>query len=231
MKYNSIVKATFLKRPNRFIAHVIVDGKETIAHIPNTGRCRELLVAGCTVYLDIASNPNRKTQYTLIAVEKVMSNGEIKIVNMDSSAPNNLVEEWLLAGNLFGADCHIKREVTYKDSRFDFYVEYDHKKAYIEVKGVTLEMDGVAMFPDAPTERGLKHVFELCDCVNNGYEGYIIFVVKMGGCEYFAPNEKTHSAFAEGLRFALANGVNIMALECTVADDRLEISKELKLKI
>lgn len=231
MKYNSVIKAEFVKRPNRFIAHVLIDGKEVIAHVRNTGRCRELLIPGCTVYLEKSENTNRKTPYTLVAVEKKLPYGDIATINMDSTAPNNLVEEWLRKGNLFGNEAYIKREVSYGDSRFDFYVETGDAKSFIEVKGVTLENDGVAMFPDAPTERGIKHLSELCRCVSEGYNGYIIFVVKMEGIKYFTPNRNTHPAFADALEKAVSCGVKVMVLDCYVTPSALEVKGEVELRI
>ncbi len=231
LKYNNVIKAIFLKRPNRFIAHVLIDGVEAVAHVRNTGRCRELLIPGCTVYLEKSSNQNRKTSYTLISVEKILLDGSVQIVNMDSAAPNNVVEEWLREGNLFGDGAYIKREVVYGDSRFDFYIEHGDRKAFIEVKGVTLEVDGVAMFPDAPTERGVKHLSELCRCVENGYEGYVIFVIKMSGMKYFTPNIQTHPQFAIQLKRSMASGVRVLALECDVTEDSLNIKREITVKL
>lgn len=231
MKYSNIIKAIFLKRPNRFIAHVLIDGEEAVAHVRNTGRCRELLIPGCTVYLEKLSNPNRKTPYTLIAVEKNLPNGSVQMVNMDSTAPNNVVEEWLREGNLFGDGAYIKREAVFGDSRFDFYVEEGERKAFIEVKGVTLELDGIAMFPDAPTERGVKHLSELCRCVEIGYEGYIVFVVKMREIKYFTPNIQTHPQFAYQLKKSVELGVRALALECEVTEDSLDIKRRLPIKL
>ena len=174
MRYENITEGIFLKRPNRFIAHVEIDKRVEVCHVKNTGRCRELLVPGTPVFLEKSSNPNRKTQYDLIAVKK----GN-RLINMDSQIPNKVVEEWLLKGNLFGEGAVVKREVTYGNSRFDLYIETPDKKCFMEIKGVTLEEDGVVRFPDAPTQRGVKHVKELCRCIEDGYQAYIMFVIQM----------------------------------------------------
>ena len=174
MKYNNVIKGTFLERPNRFIAKVLINGIVETVHVKNTGRCKELLVNNATVYLEKSNNPNRKTKYDLIAVEKQYKNN-FNLINMDSQSPNDVVYEWIKKGELFSQNAVIKREVKYGSSRFDIYVEEADRKAFVEVKGVTLENDGVALFPDAPTERGIKHINELSNCVKNGYEAFIIF--------------------------------------------------------
>ena len=230
MKYEQIVRGTFLERPNRFIAYVEIAGKKEIVHVKNTGRCRELLIPGATVYLEKGNNPERKTAYDLVAVEKEMpaavsdssteATDSIKntkrLINMDSQAPNKVVEEWLLKKELFSDLVSLRPETTYGKSRFDFYVEYDHKKAFIEVKGVTLERDNVAMFPDAPSERAVKHVEELIRAKEDGYEAYIILVIQMKDVQYFLPNRETHLQFAEALKKAADAGVKILAYDCTV---------------
>lgn len=223
MKYENIREGIFLKRPNRFIAHVEIDKKVEICHVKNTGRCRELLVPGTAVFLEKSSSPNRKTQYDLIAVQK----GE-RLINMDSQIPNKVVEEWLLEGNLFGKEAVVKREVTYGNSRFDLYIESQGRKCFMEVKGVTLEENGVARFPDAPTERGVKHVRELCRCIEEGYEAYIMFVIQMEDVKYFEPNEATHPAFGEALREAKKAGVHILAYACEVRKDLINLSKPVR---
>ena len=223
MKYEHIVTGRFLKRPNRFIAHVEIDEKVEICHVKNTGRCRELLVPGTPVFLEKSGNPNRKTQYDLIAVKK----GE-RLINMDSQIPNKVVEEWLLKGNLFGKEARVKREVTYGNSRFDLYIESQGRKCFMEVKGVTLEEDGVVRFPDAPTERGVKHVKELCRCIEDGYEAYIMFVVQMANVKYFEPNEATHPEFGAALREAQQAGVHILAYACDVRKDLINLSKPVR---
>ena len=224
MKYNNIVEGRFIERPNRFIAKVEIGGVTETVHVKNTGRCRELLVKGTTVYLEKSNNPERKTGYDLIAVLK---NGKT-LINMDSQIPNAVTEEWLRKGNLFSKDAVIRREVTHNKSRFDFYIEEGGRKIFLEVKGCTLETDGIARFPDAPTERGVKHINELIDCTNLGFEAYILFVIQMKGIKHFEPNDKTHSAFGDALRNAESKGVRILAYDCNVTKDTIEIDKEIK---
>lgn len=226
MKYKNTIEGIFISRPNRFIAHVSVNGATLICHVKNTGRCRELLVPGCRVILEDSNNPLRKTKYDLIAVYK----GD-KLINMDSQAPNKVVGEWLAAGALSGGVTLIKPECIYRNSRFDFYIEADGRKIFAEVKGVTLEENGVVLFPDAPTERGVKHINELIDAVKNGYEAYIFFVIQMRECLYFTPNEKTHPEFAEALRLAARSGVHIRALNCSVCEDEISIVEEVTVKL
>lgn len=229
MKYNNIVKGLFLDRPNRFIAHVKVNGEEVICHVKNTGRCKELLIPGkTTVYLeDHGTNTKRKTRYSLISVIKETKNGDI-LINMDSQAPNKVAKEWLESGGLGKKITYIKPEKTYLDSRFDIYFEYDDEngnkvKAFMEVKGVTLEDDGVVRFPDAPTERGTKHVNELIKAKEEGYESYILFVVQLEDFKYFEANKKTDPKFAEALKNAEDKGVHIIAKSCKVTSDSLKI--------
>lgn len=216
MKYANVVPGRFLCRPNRFIAHVEVGGQQVVAHVKNTGRCRELLVPGCTVYLAPAADPARKTKYDLIAVEKQRGNAPALLINMDSQAPNAAAEEWLRTGALFSGDAVIRREVRHGASRFDFYVEDGGRRAFLEVKGVTLEDNGAVLFPDAPTERGIKHIQELTACLEQGYEAYILFVVQLKGARLFRPNDMTHPAFGAALRAARAAGVHILAMDCRV---------------
>lgn len=223
MKYKNIEEGTFIRRPNRFIAHVEMNGKEEICHVKNTGRCRELLVPGTPVFLEKSDNPNRKTQYDLIAVKK----GN-RLINMDSQIPNKVVEEWLLEGNLFGKDAKIRREVIYGNSRFDLYIESQGRKIFMEVKGVTLEDDGVVRFPDAPTLRGVKHVNELCQCIKDGYEAYIMFVIQMEDVKYFEPNNITHPEFGQALKEAEEAGVNILAYSCNVRKDLINLLKPVR---
>lgn len=222
MHYSNIQRATFLRRPNRFIAHIEVDGREEVCHVKNTGRCRELLTDRATIYVEHHDNPNRKTKYSLIAVEK----GDL-LINMDSQAPNKVVREWLLAKEPFGKVKLMKPECTYGSSRFDFYLETEAEKIFIEVKGVTLEEDGIVRFPDAPTERGIKHLEELCACVEAGYKAAVIFVVQMEGMQHFEPNDKTHPQFGEALRQARKAGVQVLAYECKVTPSSLEITKSI----
>lgn len=218
MKYKDIKSGIFLSRPNRFIAKVEVDGVVTTCHVKNTGRCRELLLPGVTVYVEKSDNPARKTGFSLIAVRK----GE-RLINMDSQAPNKAVQEWLLKGNLLKDMMSVKAEKSYGESRFDFYMETADKKIFMEVKGVTLEENGVAMFPDAPTLRGVKHIKELCHCVKEGYEAYILFVIQMDKVELFKPNDGTHPEFGEALREAKKQGVHVLAMDCIIAEDSMEL--------
>ena len=224
MKYKNIVEGKFIERPNRFIAKVEIDGVTETVHVKNTGRCRELLVKGSTVYLEKSNNPERKTGYDLIAVLKNGNN----IINMDSQIPNAVTEEWLNKGNLFSKDAVIRREVTHNKSRFDFYIEDGDRKIFLEVKGCTLETDDIARFPDAPTERGVKHINELIDCKNLGLEAYILFVIQMKGIKHFEPNDITHTALGDALRRAEKSGVKILAYDCIVTPDSIEIDKEVK---
>lgn len=226
MKYENIVQGEFVERPNRFIARVIIDGNIETVHVKNTGRCKELLIKGRTVYLSRAANPERKTKYDLIAVDK-----DGLLINMDSQIPNGAAEEWLRKGNVFSENAVIRREVTYGKSRFDLYIEDGDKRAFMEVKGVTLENDGVVMFPDAPTERGVKHIRELMTCINDGYEAYILFVIQMNGVKFFCPNYKTHPEFAAALKEAAEAGVKVLAVECDVARDSIEISRRVEIKL
>ena len=221
MKYENIEPAIFLERPNRFIAYVEQAGKRQICHVKNTGRCRELLLPGCEIYVQRQENPARKTPLDLIAVKK----GE-KLINMDSQIPNRVVEEWLRKGNLFGADARIRTEFRFGNSRFDFYVEAGERRIFMEVKGVTLEENGMARFPDAPTERGVKHVQELAACRKEGYEAYLFFVIQMKGISFLEPNDKTHPAFGEALRRAAAEGVHILAYDCIVKPDTIEMDQK-----
>ncbi|MBO5604762.1 MAG: DNA/RNA nuclease SfsA [Acidaminococcaceae bacterium] len=231
MKYNRVIPGVFLKRPNRFIAHVCINGKEEVCHVKNTGRCKELLVPGCTVYCAVSDNPNRKTKFDLIAVEKKMENSAL-LINMDSQAPNAAVKEWLASGaSPFGQIDLLKPECRHGNSRFDFYLECNKRKIFIEVKGVTLEDDGVVLFPDAPTERGVKHVHELIQCHGEGYETYILFVVQMERARYFTPNRKTHPEFADALYEAKQAGVELLAYMCTVSPDEMKLDKPLKIKL
>ncbi len=221
----SVVKARFLARPNRFIALVELDGETVTVHVRNTGRCRELLPPGATVYLAAAerrpeaqvAKAQRKTPYDLVAVEKVRPDGSVLLINMDSQAPNAIAAEWLPTSGLFSEDATFKREVTHGDSRFDFCITGgEGARAYLEVKGCTLEREGVAYFPDAPTERGVKHIRELTALARGGEPAYILFVVQMKGITALCPNDETHKAFGDALREAEAAGVRILAVDCTV---------------
>ena len=228
MKYKGRIKeGVFLSRPNRFIAYVMVDGREEKCHVKNTGRCRELLVPGCKVYLEESENPNRSTRFDLIATEKKVGDSSI-LINMDSQAPNSVVEEWLRKGELFGEKAEVKREVTYSDSRFDFSITDESGRiSFLEVKGCTLEKNGVVMFPDAPTERGVKHVKELIKAKKEGYGAYILILVQMCGVKYFVPNWNTHPAFGEALREAERNGVVILCYDSIVTSDSITLFKSV----
>lgn len=228
IKYNHIIEATFIDRPNRFIAHCQVEGKEVLVHVKNTGRCKELLIPGVTVYLEYHDNPKRKTNYSLIAVQK-----GTRLINMDSQVTNKMCYEALEQGTLVlpgmsSPLTYIRGEYTYKNSRFDAYVKADDVEAFIEVKGVTLEEEGVVRFPDAPTERGVKHIYELVDAVKEGYKAYILFVIQMEGVQYFAPNNVTHKAFGEALAYAESQGVHILAYDSKVNPDGIELNKPVK---
>ena len=221
MTYDRICEGVFCARPNRFIAIVEIEGVPTECHVKNTGRCRELLVNGTKVYLQKSDNPSRKTQYDLIAVKK----GE-RLINMDSQAPNLAVKEFL--PKLFGDTALIRAETVFGSSRFDFYVETADRKIFVEVKGVTLEEEGIARFPDAPTERGIKHLQKLCTCVEQGYEAYVLFVIQMKNVKYFTPNDVTHPAFGEALREAQRQGVKILARDCVVTASSMRIADEVE---
>lgn len=218
MKYEQIRKAVFIERPNRFIAFVDLDGKRETVHVKNTGRCRELLIPGCNVYIQESDNPDRKTRWDLIAVEK-----GTRLINMDSQIPNYAVQEWIRQGNLFPDVTAIRPETVYGNSRFDFYVEAGNRRIFIEVKGVTLENNGVCLFPDAPSERAVKHLEELIRAEKEGYETYVFFVIQMKDVRYFIPNEDTHPAFAQMLRKAEKSGVRILAYDCDVTPDSIAI--------
>lgn len=223
MKYKNIVNGKFIDRPNRFIAHVEVDGEIQTVHVKNTGRCKELLQPNVTVYLEKSDNPNRKTLYDLIGVKKPREGKSPLLINMDSQAPNQAAETWLKKGKLFSKSATIKREVTFGKSRFDFYIEDGERKIFLEVKGVTLENDGIAAFPDAPTQRGVKHILELTECIKEGYEAYILFVIQMKEMKKLIPNDKTHEAFGAALRQASEMGVNVIAVDCVITPDSMTI--------
>lgn len=204
----------------------MVDGEAKVCHVKNTGRCKELLIPGCRVILEAANNAERKTAYDLVAVYK----GD-RLINMDSQAPNKVFGEWVALGNFLPGVTYIKPEFTYKSSRFDFYLEADGKKILVEVKGVTLEDGGIVMFPDAPTERGVKHINELIDATLNGYGAYIVFIIQMKDCRYFTPNEKAHPQFAHALRYARERGVTIRALNCNVTESSLKVIGDVEIKL
>lgn len=219
MKYKNVKKAIFIERPNRFIAYAKLDDEIVKCHVKNTGRCKELLISNETeVFLeDHGENTNRKTRYSLIKVNK---NG--RLINMDSQAPNQVAYEWLSSKALYENITCLKREQKYGNSRFDIYYERgDDIKGFMEVKGVTLEEDNVARFPDAPTERGIKHIYELIEAKKAGYEADILFVIQMKNIEHFEPNYRTHPEFGEALKVAKEAGVNIMAIDCYVTEDEV----------
>lgn len=226
MEYKKIKEGRFLNRPNRFIAQVEIDEKEETVHVKNTGRCRELLVPNAKVILEESDNPLRKTKYDLTAVYK----GKM-LINMDSQAPNKAVFEWLKNGGFVKNPVTVKAEKVFGSSRLDFYVESNEEKIFIEVKGVTLENQGIAKFPDAPTVRGTKHLKELIEAKKQGYRACVVFVIQMKGCKYFEPNSDTDFEFARCLKKAKNAGVEILALECNVTEKSMEIEKNIEVKL
>ena len=220
MRYDDVREGRFLSRPNRFIAHVALDGVTEVCHVKNTGRCRELLVPGAAVYLERAGNPARKTRYDLIAVRK----GGL-LINMDAQAPNRVFGEWAAAGGFLPGLTAIRPEFTWEDSRFDVRLEDGRGPVFVEVKGVTLEEDGEARFPDAPTERGAKHLRGLLRAVEQGYRAAVCFVIQMKGPAVFRPNDRTDPAFGQALRRAAAGGVAVLAVDCRVEPDSLVIDR------
>ena len=213
-----------MERPNRFIAYAELNGKKETIHVKNTGRCAELLLPGAVIYVQESGNPERKTKWDLIAVEKETGRGK-RLINMDSQIPNRVVQEWIEAGNLFPDVSLVRPETTYGNSRFDLYVEAGDRKIFIEVKGVTLEEDGVCRFPDAPSDRAVKHLEELIRAKKEGYEAYVFFVIQIKGVSYFTPNTDTHPAFAEALRGAKEAGVEILAYDCNVTPDSIVVAE------
>ena len=217
MQYENMVPGVFLARPNRFIAHVEIDGQVEVCHVKNTGRCRELLTPRAQVWCQRSNNPNRKTKYDLITVKK----GD-RLINMDSQAPNTAAKEWLLSGGL-GDVSDLKAEYTHGDSRFDFSFLMEGKRCFLEVKGVTLEDDGVCAFPDAPTERGVKHLKGLTQAAKDGYGAFVLFVIQMADVKYLRPHDERDPAFGAALREAAENGVTVMAMDCGVTEDTMQI--------
>lgn len=223
MKYQNTIKGRFLERPNRFIAYVDVEGNTETVHVKNTGRCKELLLPGCEVVLEISDNPNRKTKYDLIAVYKK----GLGWVNIDSQAPNAVVKEWLESGRSgFEGITYLKPEYNFGNSRVDFYLECGQRKILMEVKGCTLEIDKIGYFPDAPTERGVKHLKELSGAIDEGYETYIAFVIAMPEVKEVRPNVSTHPEFGEALKEARESGVKVLFLTCDVKTDELAITNK-----
>ena len=226
MHYQNVRAAKFIDRPNRFIAHVELDGSVETVHVKNTGRCRELLVPGCTVYLEKGTNPNRKTAYDLIAVEKGSS-----LINMDAQAPNKVFAEWAAAVGFLPDVTAIRPEYTYGGSRLDFCVETEGRLHLVEVKGVTLEENGNALFPDAPTERGVRHLHELMRAVEEGHRATAFFVIQMADVLDFAPNDTTHPAFGEALREAARRGVEIAAYTCRVTPETVTLDAPVPVRL
>lgn len=226
MFYKNIAAGKFISRPNRFIANVEIDGKVQVVHVKNTGRCKELLLPGSTVYCEKSDNPNRKTAYDLVAVEK----GKL-LINMDSQAPNAAFSEFIHDGSFKDGIEYIARERKYKNSRFDFYFKRKGKEYFAEVKGVTLEDEGVVLFPDAPTERGVKHLTELEDAVKNGYGGCVVFVVQLKEAKYFTPNRKTHPEFADKLKEVQKEEVEIFAYTCNVTPNSISLLSQIPVVI
>ena len=233
MIYHDIHPARFLARPNRFIAQVELDGRVETVHVKNTGRCRELLLPGCTVYLEGSANSARKTRYDLVAVEKVRPGLPPLFINMDAQAPNKVFAQWMEAGQ--GEALGLPRptllrpEKTWGNSRFDFYWELSKagrsRQGFVEVKGCTLEENGLALFPDAPTQRGVKHLRELMACRAAGYEAAVCVVIQMAGMTAFSPNDRTHPEFGAALREAAAAGVKVLAVECAAAPCSLTMTR------
>ena len=228
MRYGKVVKAEFLRRPNRFIAEVQINGRPETVHVKNTGRCRELLIPGATVYLEDCLQNTRKTRYDLIAVDKIRTGKPVLPVNMDSQSPNAAAAEWLSDCGMFSASAEIRREVRFGNSRFDLFVKDGDRQCFMEVKGVTLEHDGIAYFPDAPTERGVKHIRELIQCREAGFEAVILFVIQMKEIRQFRPHDAMHPAFGEALREAAAKGVKILAMDCRVTPESMVIDAPVK---
>lgn len=226
MQYGKILPARFLSRPNRFVARVEAEGEELVCHVKNTGRCRELLVPGATVWLEESPNPSRKTKFDLIAVEK----GD-RLINMDAQAPNKVFGEWAAAGGFREGLTLLRPETTYGSSRFDFYWKSSKSRGFVEVKGVTLEEDGVVRFPDAPTLRGVKHLDELAKAREAGYEAAVCFVIQMENVRWFAPNDETHPEFGQALRRAAQAGVEILAMDCAVTPQSLTMGKSVPIRL
>lgn len=225
MFYTNMVPGTFLSRPNRFIAYVEIDGRTETVHVKNTGRCRELLPAGAQVWCQRSDNPARKTKYDLITVRK----GEL-LINMDSQAPNIAAEEWLRSGGL-GEIENLRRETVHGDSRFDLSFVKDGRQCFLEVKGVTLENGGVCAFPDAPTERGAKHLRGLLRAAQEGYGAYVLFVIQMSPVRYLHPHDATDPQFGQALRQAAAGGVQVLAMDCRVTEDSMEIQSSVRVEL
>lgn len=225
MHYNNMAEGVFLRRPNRFLAYVEIQGREEVCHVKNTGRCRELLVPGAKVWCQVSDNPNRKTKFDLIAVEK----GK-RLINMDSQAPNKAAMEWLLSGGL-GEITNLRPETVHGDSRFDFSFVKEGRLCFLEVKGVTLENEGICAFPDAPTLRGTKHLQGLSQAVKDGFGAYVLFVIQMEEVKYLHANEKTDPAFANALRQAARDGVEVLAVQCRIQPEDMVITCPVEVRL
>ena len=225
MHYSNMIPGVFRRRPNRFIAHIEISGTEQICHVKNTGRCRELLPEGAQVWCQEFDSPARKTKYDLITVKKGS-----RLINMDSQAPNTAAKEWLLAGGL-GTISDLRAETVHGDSRFDFSFMKAGKSCFLEVKGVTLETDGVCAFPDAPTDRGTKHLRGLTEAAKAGFGAYVLFVIQMADVAYLHPNDRTDPAFGKALREAADAGVQLLAMDCLVTEDTMTIRKSVEIKL
>lgn len=225
MHYPNMVPGIFLDRPNRFIAHVEINGKVEVCHVKNTGRCRELLIPGATVWCQRSDNPARKTRYDLITVRKGS-----RLINMDSQAPNIAAKEWLLSGGL-GEIQDLKAEYTHGDSRYDFSFLRDGKRCFLEVKGVTLENEGICAFPDAPTQRGSKHLRGLTRAAQDGFGAFVLFVIQMEDVRYLHPNDTTDPNFGAALREAAQNGVQILAMDCAVSENTMVIHRPVQVRL
>lgn len=226
MTYPNTVPARFLSRPNRFVAQVDLAGQEVTVHVKNTGRCRELLLPGARVWLTKSGNPKRKTAYDLIAVEKGR-----RLINMDAQAPNAVFAQWARAGQFVPGLTALKAEQTFGDSRFDFFWTAGARQGFVEVKGVTLEENGAVYFPDAPTQRGVKHLHGLTACLGAGYEAAVCFIIQMADVSFFSPNDRTHPAFGAALRAAQAAGVRVLALDCQVTPDSLNPGSPVEVRL
>ncbi len=226
MKYGKTLMGRFISRPNRFIANVEINGKTELCHVKNTGRCREMLISGAKVVLEESPNPARKTKYDLISVYKGS-----RLINMDSQAPNKIFGEYVRESGLFGKITLLRPETKYKNSRFDFYIENETEKIFVEVKGVTLEKDGAVFFPDAPTERGVKHIKELISAKAEGFRAGVVFIVQMENADYFSPSDENHPEFASALREAARLGVEIYAFSCRVTPDSAVLDKPVEIRL
>lgn len=230
MKYKNIEKGSFISRRNRFIAIAEINGIKQEVHVKNTGRLGELLISGVTAYFEKSGNPDRKTAYDMVAVENTAEGYPTQIVNIDSNVANDVAYEWILKSGIFSDKAIIRREVKFENSRFDFFIEDREEKAFLEVKGVTLRKGNVALFPDAPTDRGIKHIKELIKAKRQGYKAYILFVIQMKGVELFTPNKATHSEFAKVLQEAENEGVEIYATDCIVSSDGIVPDRNIKVR-